>query len=131
MKVFFAFSFLALLVTLGLPVQSHAEEMAAKPKLVAFHSDNCGSCKVLGPKLMEALNDTSAEVEFVKFDYTDRTTIEKSKMLASEKGLTDLQKKHGAKTGFALLVSSDGSVAKKFTRGSDESDILAALNAAH
>lgn len=134
MKTLLTLATMAFIGVLGMPSGASADEMAkdammmdkAKPTVVAFHSDNCGKCKILAPKLMGAVNEAGDSVNFVKFDYTNRETIGSSKILAAEKGLSDLQKKYGAKTGFAVIVDGEGNETKINSSDSQE-EILALL----
>ena len=135
MKTLLSLALMAVIGAFAYPTGAKADEMVkdtmtAKPKIVAFHADNCGACKALAPKLESAMTQLEDSVEFVKFDYTSKETIKASKALASEKGLAELQKEHGAKTGYALLVKADGTVAEKFTRKSDVTDIVSAAQKA-
>ncbi|MEM6781934.1 MAG: thioredoxin domain-containing protein, partial [Pseudomonadota bacterium] len=94
--------------------QAHADNHAqaaetTKPTIIAFHSDTCGKCKILGPKMTEAMSLLNDEkFNTVKFDYTNRDTIASSQTLAAEKGLTEIQKSYGAKTGFGVIVDGNG-----------------------
>lgn len=107
MKTILAITAIALIGLIGTPIFS--AQAADKTNLVLFYSDYCGQCKILEPKLKEALNDVDkGAITFIKFDYTDRDRIMASKDVAAENGLTELQKKYGAKTGFAILTDSDG-----------------------
>ena len=81
----------------------------APVRAVAFHSDNCGSCKILGPRLMETAGAFEAgQFEIVKFDMTNKQSIEETKQLAAEKGVDNILQKYGAKTGFVVLVNAQG-----------------------
>jgi thiol-disulfide isomerase/thioredoxin len=88
-----------------------------KPTIVVFHADWCGSCKILGPKMMEAMEQLESKeaLHIVKFDLTDDTTKAKSADMAGENGLTDLYQKLTPKTGFAVLVK-DGQEAVRITK---------------
>ena len=78
-------------------------------RAVAFHSDNCGSCKILGPRLMEVSRviDTD-KFEIIKFDMTNKKSISETKQLAMEKNVDNILEKYGKKTGFIVLVNDQG-----------------------
>lgn len=78
-------------------------------RAVAFHSDNCGSCKILGPRLMEVSRviDTD-KFEIIKFDMTNKKSISETKQLAMEKNVENILAKYGKKTGFIVLVNDQG-----------------------
>lgn len=107
--------------------------MEAKPALyaLAFHSDKCASCKVLGPNVKEAKNSDSLKetsVKFVKFDLTDKQTKKEAAVMAETLGVTDVYKKHAKKTGFLLVVNSNtGEVLEKITKKHDADQITAAI----
>jgi thiol-disulfide isomerase/thioredoxin len=111
--------------------QSHATDEAAmeeKPvpvvKAVSFHSDSCGACKVLRPKMMKAMGAVNMDkIDVIKFDFTNKETIEATKALAAEKGLTDLLQKYGAKTGFVVLVDARGKQVETIKFDDDPEDI--------
>lgn len=108
--------------------QPHAMEEAevAAPlvKAVSFHSDSCGACKVLAPKIKEAMSAVNMDkIEVVKFDFTNKGTIEATKSLAAEKGLSDLLQKYGAKTGFVVLVNARGDQVETIKSDDDAEDI--------
>lgn len=95
---------------------------------VAFHSDNCGSCKVLGPKMKEAMNAINQDkVDVVKFDFTNKNTIEATKILAANKNLNDILQQYGAKTGFVVLLNAEGKEVDKLKVGHDTPEIAAKL----
>lgn len=114
MKTLMTLAFVAIIGLVGTTIHTHAmdkEHMmkGEKPTIIMFHADTCGKCKILGPKVKGAVNSLDKNsVNIVKFDYTNRATINSSKELAAEKGLVNLQKKYGAKTGFAVIVDSHG-----------------------
>lgn len=111
---------------------SHGEtEQAdvAKPTLVMFHSDTCGTCKILGPKLKKTLMDIDpSNINVIRFDYTDRHTIAASKKLAAYTNLVDVQKQYGAKTGFAIIVDGDGKEVHRISATDDVDVIMQAIN---
>jgi thiol-disulfide isomerase/thioredoxin len=79
-----------------------------KPTIALFHW--CGSCKVLGPKMKEAMDqlENKDALKVVKFDLTDDATKAKSAAMAAENNLTDLYNDLAPKTGFAVLVNDSG-----------------------
>ncbi len=109
MKTILAIAALALFGLMALPAVQTASAESGKTSLVLFYADWCPNCKILDPKLKEALSDIDQDkLSMVTFDYTDRERILASKDLAAAKGLTDLQKSYGAKTGFAVLADESG-----------------------
>ncbi len=81
-----------------------------KPTIALFHADWCGSCKIMDPKLEEAMSmlDNKDALKVVKFDLTDDKTKAKSAAMAAENNLTDLYNAKAPKTGFAVLVNESG-----------------------
>lgn len=101
-------------VMLGLVSVTANAEMPAmadkKPAVAIFYADWCGSCKVLDPKMKEAMGqmENKDALDVVMFDLTDDTTKAKTADLAASKGLSDVYQEFGPKTGFALLVDPKG-----------------------
>ena len=101
---------------------------SSKPTVAVFYADWCGSCKILEPNMMKAMEmlDDKNALNVVKFDLTDDTTKAKSAAMAGENGLTDLFQAHAPKTGFAALVK-DGKAAVKITKADSVEVIKAKL----
>jgi len=98
-----------------------------KPVVAVFYADWCGSCKILDPKMKQAVGMMDKDaVDVVMFDLTDEETKAKSAALAGEKGLTDLYNAHAPKTGYAVLVK-DGKAAMRITKNDSVEVIKAKL----
>ncbi len=92
-------------------VKTEAEVEAPSIKAIAFHSDSCGSCKILGPRMaeaMEVINPT--KIEAVKFDFTNKDSIAETRVVATNANVDKVLQKYGAKTGFVVLVNGNGDV---------------------
>lgn len=101
---------------------------AQNVRAVAFHSDNCGACKILAPKMKAAMMAINTDkIDMVKFDFTSKETIEASKALATDQDLGGLLQKFGAKTGFVTLVDSDGQIIDTIGKDDTEAEIAAKL----
>lgn len=95
---------------------------------VLFFSENCGSCKVIDPRLKEAtaaFNDSKLDV--VKLDLTNDATKHAAKELAAAKGLTATMEQYAPKTGFAVLVNAQGQVVDSIKVDHDTADIAAKI----
>lgn len=104
-----AFALLAAFPIGAKAMDKHMNHDSAPVKAVAFHSDSCGSCKILGPRMKEATKNVSPDkLEVVKFDFTNKQTIEATKKLAAEKKVGHILNEYGAKTGFVVLVDASG-----------------------
>jgi thiol-disulfide isomerase/thioredoxin len=107
------------------------DTMTAKPSVVLFYADSCGQCKILEPKLESALHELGEDsVHMVKFDYSTRETIMASKDVAAENGLDAIQKKYGAKTGFAVIANDKGEETAMIKASDSEEEILETLKTA-
>ncbi len=103
-------------------------EQAVAIKAVAFHSDSCGSCKVIGPRIVEALEIINPnKVEMIKFDFTNKQTIEETKSLAAAKNVNPILQKYGARTGWIALVDANGAVVDQIKVDHDTGEMAAKL----
>lgn len=123
---------LAFITIAGLPHASKAMEGhhmdAPVIKAVAFHSDTCGTCKILGPKVKAAFGVINKDkLEVVKFNFTDKGTIAKTRELAKSKNVNDILQKFGAKTGFVVLVNGKGEIVEKLNASDSMPEIAAKL----
>lgn len=104
--------------------------MAEKAPVTAvmFFSENCGSCKIIDPRLEEASAAFNNEkLAIVKLDFTNDATKAATKELAAAKNLTATLEEYGPKTGFALLVNAQGEVVDQIKVDHDTSDIAAKI----
>jgi thiol-disulfide isomerase/thioredoxin len=127
-----AFAFMAFIPTVfAMDGAMHKDKAMAKNTVVtavAFHSDNCGSCKILGPRMKEAMQVINTDkVDVVKFDFTNKNTIAAAKALAKEKGINTVLQKYGAKTGFVVLLNAKGEEVAKLKVDDNTADIAAKL----
>lgn len=125
-----AFAVLAFLPQSFAMEDSMHKDTMAKPviKAVAFHSDSCGSCKILGPRMKEAMNAINTnKVDVVKFDFTNEESKAKTSALAESKGLTNILQDNGQKTGWVALVNKQGTIVDKIKVDDDTEAIAAKL----
>lgn len=105
-------------------------EEAAKVNAVVFYSDTCGSCKILEPKMKEAMGVVNTDrVNVVKLDFSNAASIEASKKLAADQGVNSTLQTYGAKTGFVVLVDNAGNEIAKLTKADSTADIAAKVTA--
>jgi thiol-disulfide isomerase/thioredoxin len=122
-----AFALVSLITAPASAMDSKAQ--AQKPMLVKFTAEWCGSCKILDPKLEQALSnaDINNGLEVVVFDFTNNDTKAAAASLAGEKGLSDIFQKHEPKTGFSLMVDQNMMEQGRFTKENSVEEIEAAL----
>ena len=108
----------------------HSNSLAEEVKTlyaISFHADWCGSCKILGPKVIKARGKSDLDnknVLFVKLDLTDGTKRHQSGLMANALGIGEFYKQNAGKTGFILLVnSSNGETVGKLTKDMDSNAI--------
>ncbi|MEM6812150.1 MAG: thioredoxin family protein [Pseudomonadota bacterium] len=99
--------------------------------VVVFYSDTCGSCKIMDPVMKEAMGALNAEkYQVVKFDFSTAETIEATKTLAAEKNVDAVLQKYGAKTGFAIVLNSNGEEVGKLTKADNSAEMAAKISGA-
>ena len=127
---------LAFVILATLPqafAMEHTTKTAHNPAVTAvmFFSTHCGSCKILDPRMKEALATVEeGKIDVVTFDFTNKDKIAATKTLAAEKGLDSVLQKFGARTGFVALVDKEGNVTDKINVSDDTAEIIAKLNKA-
>ena len=107
----------------------HSKAMDEKAATaVVFYSVNCASCKILEPRMMEAMQAINKDnLNVVKLDFSSKETIEASKTLAAEKGVESTLQSYGAKTGFVVLLDKEGNEIDKLKVDDNTADIAAKL----
>jgi len=85
-----------------------AEKKSVNPDylVVKFHADWCGNCLAMGSSF-EDLQETFKEknIEFVKFDLTDKGTTAKAEAKAKQIGISNILDDN-RKTGFILIIDN-------------------------
>ncbi len=110
--------------------KSTAEDVMEKPAIqaVVFYSDTCGSCKILEPRMESAMAIINpSKVEAVKFDFSNSTSTEATKILAANKNVSNVLNQYGARTGFVVLVNGQGDVVDTIKVDHDTAEIAAKL----
>ena len=121
--------------------EHHEEKMEEKPAMeatmktpvqaVVFYSDTCGSCKILEPKMEAAMQAVNMDkINVVKFDFSNKETIEATKMLAAENNVSATLNEYGAKTGFVVLLDANGQEVAKLKKDHTEQEIAGELTSA-
>ncbi len=89
--------------------QKSQKEEDGKFTIVLFYADWCPSCKILLPRLNDAISDLENKdiIRIVKFDFSNDLTQVESAGLAGEHGLSDIYNEYSPGTGFAILVDQD------------------------
>ena len=103
-----------------------AEKKSVNPDylVVKFHADWCGNCLAMGSSfedLQEKFKD--ANIEFVKFDLTDKGTTAKADAKAKQIGISNILNKN-RRTGFILIIdNSTKEILYKLTKN-DNVDVM-------
>lgn len=104
---------LSILVLVFAASPAHAWEVKypdAKIYAVSVWAEWCTACKVLDPKVGQAIEEGNLHGEnvlFLRMDFTDKQRIYQSKMLARSLGLEEFLKSNGAGTGYMALVDAE------------------------
>jgi len=109
-------------------MDKHSMGNKAPVTAVVFYADNCGSCKILDPRMKEALTIINEDkVDVVKFDFSNKEAIEATRKLASKKGLDATLQKYGARTGFVILVDHNSEEVDRLKVDHDTGDIASKM----
>lgn len=108
----------------GSSTQEAAITLAKPVTAIMFFSQQCTSCKILDPRMKKAMQAVNQnKINVVTFDFSNRDAIAKTKADAQENGLGDVLQKYGAKTGYVVLLNSNGQEIDKIKVGDDEKEI--------
>jgi len=88
--------------------------------VVKFHADWCGNCKAMGSSFKDLQNKFKDDnIEFVKFDLTDKETTTRAESKARQIGISDILNDN-RKTGFILIIDNTSKkVLYKLTKNND------------
>ncbi len=98
--------FLLMILMAGFGFSNLNAQSSEAPKLYAvmFTADYCSACKAIAPKLMSLQENLDGkDVEFVKFDFSNKESKEETKKIAKKLGLSDVLASNNG-TGFVVLV---------------------------
>ena len=117
-------------LAVGAQADTHAFEKPAY-YAVKFHSDYCGSCKIMAPEIKGAFNEgglNKEDVLYVELDFTDKGTIHQTKLKAAALGIDGYLKKAGSKTGYMVLINpATQEELARFTKENKADDIAATI----
>lgn len=90
-------------------MENMTQENSAPIKAVVFYADSCGACKILEPRMADAMDIINKDkINVVKFDFSNKDSIAATRELAVTQGINNILQKYGAKTGFVILVNNAG-----------------------
>ena len=103
--------------------------MAPQVVGLMFHSDHCGSCKILDPKVKAAQASFAKEpILFLTFDHTDAATQTQAALLADATGMGEIYAAQNKASGFMLLVDPNSrEVMAKLSRDMSVAEIETAI----
>lgn len=99
---------IAFLMVILLPISAHADNL----RIVQFHADWCGGCKLMKPWLNEAKSKYRGKrnVEFIQLDFTNAKTTDKSLDFALKNDLDDVFVRFQKRTGLVVLVDDNQNI---------------------
>lgn len=84
-------------------VKGSCSDETSKIAAIKFHADYCGACKKLEPKISELKTEFKDQgVVFVRFDFTNDASKEKTRALAKDEGLESVLNSNSG-TGYVVL----------------------------
>ena len=108
--------------------KAEIEQVAPAIKAVVFYSDTCGSCKILEPRMVKAMDIINKDkVHAVKFDFSNKDAIAQTRELAKSADVDAVLQKYGAKTGFVVLVQNNGDIVDTLNVDDNTASIAAKL----
>ncbi len=124
-----AFAVLAFIPqTFAMDNHEMAEKADPAVKAVVFYAVNCGSCKILEPRIEEAMKAINMNtVDVIKFDFSNKEAIESTKQLAASKNVEAVLNQYGAKTGFVVLIDQNGNEINKLKVDDDTAEIASKI----
>ena len=94
---------------------------------VMFHADFCGACKAIAPKVMGLQTRLdNKKIEFVKFDFTNQESKQKTREVANKLGLDDVLASNQG-TGFVVIVDAKSKKQKAVLTPKQSSDEMLAV----
>lgn len=85
-----------------------------KATAVIFYADSCGACKLIEPRMKEALTQIDQDaLNVVTFDFSNRDAIAQTRQVAKDQNVNDVLMEYGARTGFIVLVDKTGNIVDK------------------
>lgn len=124
------FYLLVLLFFIGFQtVRADHPKKSTKIYLIQFHADWCGACKAIKPTLLDLQNQINPdEVQFVKLDFTNKTTRKESEERLESLGFSSLLNSYKG-TGFVVVVDAEtGKDLSVLYRNQSSSDMLKVIN---
>jgi len=95
-------------LTLLIAPGAAAGEQSGNPQVVKIHADWCGTCTKLNPTWDALREEYGDSVDFVVLDVTDREAKSASEATAKQRGLEQIFKTYGGRTGTILIVAPGG-----------------------
>ena len=132
MKAFLMSALVVMALAVPVMAEMAKNEAGAMPPLEAkspatlaiFYADWCSKCKILDPKMKDAMaslsKDDKSKLKVVMFDLSDEAKKAESAALAGRHGLTDLFQYYAPKTGFAVLYREEVDLAAQEKLMSDD-----------
>lgn len=99
----------SLLLATPAPAAGPTEVDAGRPFVVEVHADWCGTCLWLASTWAQIERDLGGRARVVRFDVTDRASLDRSRAEAQRLGLTDFFESFKGRTGvIAVLDGASG-----------------------
>lgn len=127
MKIVFFIMTMVIGTMMAVPSNAQTPTSGAA-SVVLFYADWCGSCKILQPKLKQAMSNVkSSKINLVVLDMTDEESKAKASDLADKKVLSNIYQSYAPKTGMAILVDGKGKEVGKLKKNQSVADMESAL----
>lgn len=108
-----------------------AKKLQGKPVVVEIHADWCPACRSISPMMKSLQKDYGNKANFVKFDITNKSTIQAAEAKARQLGLGGFFANYKTRNATVVIIDpATGQIVKQFTKNTNKNNYVVALNQA-
>jgi len=108
-----------------------SKEIQGKPVVVDIYATWCSACKNIAPTLSELKEKYAGEAEFIVFDVTNKSSVDKAQMEAEKLGLGKFFAANKSKTALVAIIDPEtGKILTLQHKNSNLADYTSILDSA-